>query len=114
MLFSLPVALLISLCTAQRPANISMCDYYTTAIFTNNTAANQYTLLTKLVNTVVIGNYTAGTTTPGVIGILAANATYMGSSVSLTKYFTGAIMSSNINGAPGMKNFLDDGGRTID
>lgn len=41
---------------AQRPTNTSICDYYTTALFKNNTADNQYTLLTALVNTVVIGN----------------------------------------------------------
>lgn len=41
---------------AQRPSNVSICDYYTTALLTNNTAENQYTLLTLLVNTVVIGN----------------------------------------------------------
>ncbi len=44
--------------TAQRPADTSICDYYTTALFTNDSAANQYTLLTLLVNTAVIGNYT--------------------------------------------------------
>jgi hypothetical protein len=41
---------------SQRPTNTSICDYYTTALFKNNTAANQLTLLTALVNTVVIGN----------------------------------------------------------
>lgn len=41
---------------AQRPADTPICDYYTTALLKNNTGANQYTLLTLLVNTVVIGN----------------------------------------------------------
>lgn len=41
---------------AQRPSNVSICDYYTTALLKNNTAENQYTLLTLLVNTAVIGN----------------------------------------------------------
>ena len=41
---------------AQRPQNVSICDYYTTALLKNNTAANQYTLLTLVVNTAVIGN----------------------------------------------------------
>jgi len=39
-----------------RPSNTSICDYYTTALLTNNTAANQMTLLTLVVNTAVIGN----------------------------------------------------------
>jgi hypothetical protein len=41
---------------AQRPANTSICDYYTTALLKSNTAANQKTLLTLVVNTAVIGN----------------------------------------------------------
>jgi hypothetical protein len=41
---------------AQRPTNTSICDYYTTALLKNNTAANQKTLLTLVVNTAVIGN----------------------------------------------------------
>jgi hypothetical protein len=45
---------------AQRPANVSICDYYTTALLKNNTATNQKTLLTLVVNTVVIGNCKSG------------------------------------------------------
>jgi hypothetical protein len=39
-----------------RPSNMSICDYYTTALLMNNTAANQKTFLTLVVNTAVIGN----------------------------------------------------------
>lgn len=39
--------------TAQTP---SFCDKYTIALFKDNTAANQYKLLTAVVNTAVIGN----------------------------------------------------------
>lgn len=53
---SLGVAMAASLVVAQRPTNTSICDYYTTALLKENTAANQYTLLNLLVNTVVIGN----------------------------------------------------------
>jgi len=42
--------------TAQRPSSTPICDYYTTALFTENTGANQLALLTALVNTVVTGN----------------------------------------------------------
>ncbi|GJC90690.1 hypothetical protein ColLi_13528 [Colletotrichum liriopes] len=45
-----------SVAVAQRPADTPICDYYTTALLKNNTAENQYILLTLLVNTVVIGN----------------------------------------------------------
>jgi hypothetical protein len=41
---------------AQRPTSTSICDYYTTALLKDNTDVNQLTLLTLLVNTVVIGN----------------------------------------------------------
>jgi hypothetical protein len=41
---------------AQRPKDQSICDYYTTALLKTNNATNQATLLTLLVNTVVIGN----------------------------------------------------------
>lgn len=41
---------------AGRPTDTPICDYYTTALLKNNTAENQATLLTLLVNTVVIGN----------------------------------------------------------
>lgn len=41
---------------AQRPNSTSICDYYTTALLKENTAANQNTLLTLIVNTAVIGN----------------------------------------------------------
>lgn len=46
----------ISGAQAQRPTNTSICDYYTTALLKENTGANQATLLTLVVNTVVIGN----------------------------------------------------------
>lgn len=45
-----------STAAAQRPEDTPICDYYTTALLKNNTAENQLTLLTLLVNTVVIGN----------------------------------------------------------
>jgi hypothetical protein len=54
---------------AQRPANMSICDYYTTALLTNNTSENQYTLLTLLVNTVVIGNCKQASLLPAVMTI---------------------------------------------
>jgi len=57
MLFkSLAVAAAVGGAVAQRPANMSICDYYTTALLTNNTAANQATVLTVVVNTAIIGN----------------------------------------------------------
>lgn len=50
------LAAVLGTAAAQRPANMSICDYYTTALLKNNTAANQLTVLTLVVNTAVIGN----------------------------------------------------------
>ena len=61
MLFKvLAVAAAIGGAVAQRPSNVSICDYYTTALLKNNTALNQKTLLTLVVNTAVIGNCKSG------------------------------------------------------
>ncbi|KAI0859116.1 hypothetical protein F4860DRAFT_277530 [Xylaria cubensis] len=95
---------------AQRPENTSICDYYTTALLKDNTADNQATLLTLVVNTVVIGNYTqpnVGVTVPGIL----APGKYNGTDVNLLPYFTGELASSNRGGDQGVSvNFLDDGG----
>jgi len=95
-----------SLAAAQ---NMSLCDKYTTALLKENNATNQYTLLTLLVNTVVIGNYTQPNMN-AVPGILA-KGTYMDKEVNLLPYFDGSLKSSNRGGSMGVSiNFLDDGG----
>jgi hypothetical protein len=98
------------------PSNTTICDYYTTALLKDVTPANEATLLTLLVNTVVIGNYTKpvieGVTWPDVMvpGILA-NGTVDGTDVNLLPYFNGGLASSNRGGKSGVAiNFLDDGG----
>jgi hypothetical protein len=96
---------------AQRPADTSICDYYTTALLKNNTAANQMTLLTLVVNTAVIGNYTKPNVGIMVPGILNPNGTYNGTKVNLVPYFNGGLKSSNRGGSSGISlNFLDGGG----
>ncbi|KAH8835858.1 hypothetical protein DL96DRAFT_1732902 [Flagelloscypha sp. PMI_526] len=96
---------------AQRPDSTSICDYYTTALLKDNNSTNQYTLLTLLVNTAVIGNYTSN---PGsmvaVPGILNPNGTVDGKKVNLVPYFSGALSSSNVNDVATAVNWLDDGG----
>ncbi|KAI1077258.1 hypothetical protein F5B20DRAFT_583502 [Whalleya microplaca] len=95
---------------AQRPTDTPICDYYTTALLKNNTADNQATLLTLIVNTVVIGNYTTPNVGVQVPGILAPGQ-YMGEDVNLLPYFNGGLASSNRGGSSGVSvNFLDDGG----
>lgn len=81
----------------------SLCDKYTTALLVDNTFENQQTLLTLLVNTVVIGNYTLPNTGVLVPGILSSEG-------GLLKYFTGDLNTTNVGGRPGQVNFLDGGG----
>ncbi|KAF4633500.1 hypothetical protein G7Y89_g4618 [Cudoniella acicularis] len=110
MLFKiLAVAAAITGAFAQRPSNTSICDYYTTALLKNNTAANQEKLITFIVNTAVIGNYTTPNIGISVPGILTAG-TYNGTRVNLLPYFNGALASTNRGGVGRSVNFLDGGG----
>lgn len=96
---------------AQRPSNTSICDYYTTALLKENNATNQYTLLTLVVNTAVIGNYTKPNVGIMVPGILNPKGMYNGTAVNLLPYFDGGLASTNNGGSAGeVSNFLDDGG----
>jgi hypothetical protein len=83
---------------------------YTTALLKVNNATTQKTLVTLVVNTAVIGNYTqpnVGVTVPGIL----ANGTYNGTAVNLLPYFDGALLSSNMGGKSGVsQSFLDGGG----
>jgi len=101
---------------AQRPSNTSICDYYTTALLKNNTADNQKLVLTLIVNTAVIGNYTKpsipGITFPDVkVNGILNKGMVNGTEVNLLPYFNGGLASSNRGGMSGVAiNFLDDGG----
>lgn len=106
MLSKLSILALLSTTLAQRPPSVSICDYYTQALLKENSAANQYTLLTLLVNTVVIGNYTEPNVGIKVPGILAPGV-YNGTNVNLLPYFDGGLASSNQGGSSGVAmNFL--------
>jgi hypothetical protein len=99
-----------ALAAAQRPNGTSICDYYTTVLLKNNTAANQLTLLTLVVNTAVIGNYTKPNVGISVPGILKPG-NFNGTAVNLAPYFNGGFASSNDGGKEGSSiNFLDGGG----
>ncbi|KAI9653890.1 MAG: hypothetical protein M1829_001116 [Trizodia sp. TS-e1964] len=102
-------ALIATGALAQRPTNTSICDYYTTALLKNNTAANQLTLLTLVVNTAIIGNYTQPNVGIAVPGILAPGKVN-GTDVNLAPYFNGKLASTNRGDKAVSVNFLDDGG----
>jgi hypothetical protein len=103
------LALSAGVTVAQRPANISICDYYTTALLKENNATNQYTLLTLVVNTALIGNYTLPNVGIAVNGILK-QGTYNGSDINLLPYFDGSLKSTNVGNTATNMSFLDDGG----
>lgn len=106
----LPLLALPALTQAARPANTSICDYYTTDLLKENTATNQFTLLVLLVNTAVIGNYTKPNVGIKVNGILNPGM-YNGTAVNLLPFFNGGLASTNNGGKEGVAmNFLDDGG----
>ncbi|MCJ1472810.1 hypothetical protein MMC13_001459 [Lambiella insularis] len=110
MFSKLSIFALIGTALAQRPSDVSICDYYTQALLKENSAANQYTLLTLVVNTAIIGNYTMPNVGISVPGILAPGE-YNGTKVNLLPYFDGGFASSNQGGSSGVAvNFLDDGG----
>lgn len=107
---ALAILAAVGTAVAQRPSNTSICDYYTTALLKENNATNQYTLLTLVVNTAVIGNYTQPNVGIKVPGILATG-TFNGTTVNLLPYFDGGLASTNEGGDAGVAtNFLDDGG----
>lgn len=95
-----------------RDANTPICDFYTVALFKENSEANQNKLLTALVNTVVIGNFSATANGKVVSGILGPT-NFGGESFDLTPFFTGKQgKTANINGvALENINFLDGGGK---
>ncbi|KAK5141695.1 hypothetical protein LTR04_002504 [Oleoguttula sp. CCFEE 6159] len=68
-------------------------------------------LLTLLVNTAVIGNYTQPSNGVLVPGILNPNGMYNGTAVNLLPYFNGGLKSTNDGPTPpDCVNFLDGGG----
>lgn len=95
---------------ARADDGMSICDYYATALLGASNATTQETLLTLLVNTAVIGNYSTVNVGVAVAGILAPG-TYNGEAVNLLGYFDGALASTNNGGPCGASvNFLDGGG----
>ena len=101
---------LAGLVAAQNSTSTSLCDKYATALLDVSNATTQYTLLTLLVNTALIGNYTKPNTGVAVNGILNPG-TYNGTAINLLPYFNGDLLSTNRGDVNGTSvNFLDDGG----
>lgn len=92
---------------ASAASNMSVCDTYTTALFKDNTGANQYKLISTVVNQAVLGNTTYNANFTGILGM----GMYNGEQINLIVYFNGAQNSTNQGGDYGVSvNFLDGGG----
>ena len=76
-------------------AQATICDTYTTALFTNNNSTNQLTLITMVVNLAVLGDPALN-----VPGILASQG-------GLAPIFAGAGPTTNRGGVAVTINFLD-------
>jgi hypothetical protein len=106
----LPFLAFLGAALGQRPADTSICDYYTTALLKENNGTTQLALLILIVNTAVIGNYSGVNVGIKVPGILTPG-TYNGTQVDLLPFFSGGLASTNNGGSAGVvQNFLDDGG----
>lgn len=106
------IACILTACAAvtlaQRPTNISVCDYYADKVMQEHSASSQYKFIVKLINTAIIGTYTKPSEVH-VPGILAPGIVN-GADVALLPYFNGSLISTNRNGTPASINFLADGG----
>lgn len=103
----LPSAVMPGSAAATRPANMSICDFYTTAVFKNNTAANQKALIAAVVNRAAAGNTTAN---PMLTGILSPGM-FNGQPVDITAFFNAGMNSTNTGGVEGFSvSFVDGGG----
>ncbi|KAJ6259649.1 hypothetical protein Dda_5287 [Drechslerella dactyloides] len=91
-------------------AQDSLCDKYTRAIFSDNSGSSQYSLIIRLINTALIGNYIAPSNV-NLSGILLPGV-YNGQEISLLSYFNGGLVSTNRGTEASVVNFLDDGGVT--
>ena len=104
---------LASTTLAQRPTNTSLCDYYSGALLGESNATTQAIVLTLVVNTAIIGNYTEPNVNLTVPGILKPGK-FNREPVDLLPYFSGALSSSNPPGSKVQKgvavNWLDGGG----
>ena len=99
---------------AQRPHSVSVCDYYSHALFKDNGGETQQKLLVYIVNTAVVGTYNnshvinaLGVEVPGIL----APGDFNGTKVNLLPYFNGGFKSTNRGGSAGVAvTFLDGGG----
>ncbi|KAI1112674.1 hypothetical protein F5Y14DRAFT_442436 [Nemania sp. NC0429] len=97
---------------ADRPEDVTPCDFYTQKTIGDITPANQQLLMALVLHSALLGPYSKYNTVPvdDFTGALHPRQ-YQGSYVDLNVYFNGALASANTGKDQGEAvNFLDDGG----
>ncbi len=111
--FTISVLAVLSFASAQRPQDVSICDYYAPIVTgQENSASSQYELMLKITHTFILGNYTQPNVGVKVTGI-ASPGSFDGHEVNLLPYFTGGYASTNLGTGEGVAyNWLDSGAAT--
>lgn len=97
---------------ADRPENVTACDFYTKKTIGEITPANQQLLMALVLHSALLGPYSKYNTihVDDFTGALLPRQ-FQGSYVDLRPYFNGAFASANTGKGSGEAvNFLDDGG----
>ena len=113
MLFVL-VALLVTHALAQRPANVSICDYYAEKLYGTNSSDTQNHLVQNIVALAFGGGFNLSNVSSDLTGILNpgtfSSGTFEDLNVDLRPWFNGSIPSTNLNNQGVGINWLDGGG----
>jgi hypothetical protein len=106
MLFA--VALLFGVSLAQRPSNLTICDYYALSLYGANTNVTQLKLMQSIVSLAYAGGANLPNVSPDLTGIFNPG-TFNGTPVDLQAWFNGSKASTNLNDAPVATDWLDGG-----
>lgn len=106
-----PLCLFGATAIAQRPENISICDYYTKQKYGEPSPLHQYHMIQGIVSLAFAGSSSIpeGNVSEKITGILNPGEEE-GTPVDLLPWFNGSKASSNLNNQAIGINWLDDGG----
>lgn len=110
--FIVPFLLLMTRAAAQRPENVSTCDYYTEQKYGEPSPLHQYHLIQSIVSLAFAGSSSlpAQNVSEKITGILNPGVEEgTGTAVHLLPWFNGSIPSSNLNNQAIGIDWLDDG-----
>ena len=110
--FIVPFLLLATRAAAQRPENVSTCDYYTERKYGKASPLHQYHLIQSIVSLAFAGSSSlpAENVSEKITGILNPGVEEeTGTAVNLLPWFNGSIPSSNLNNQAIGIDWLDDG-----